>query len=238
MVSKKNAGVKPQTKEKILRAARKLFSEKGFDGSSMDRIAKEAGVPKSLIYYHFKSKDEVLSVLMSAFLKNFREVMKTATIGVDDSNRSEAMAERGQNHYSSFIAENSDLIRIVFLESLKNSQAADMLFDLADMVVSLDNEDYEKEEKKELTTQTSWYINVSLKWFITHLAGPKTGKRFMLHPIVEVSQHKAMTRVRGVYARVCMCVYLCVFVCVSVCICVFFFLIFQRGPTEICRLNV
>ncbi len=47
------------TKEKILRAAMQAFSEKGFNGVSVDEIAKRAGVKKALIYYYFPSKDKI-----------------------------------------------------------------------------------------------------------------------------------------------------------------------------------
>jgi TetR/AcrR family transcriptional regulator len=46
-------------KEKILEAALTEFAERGFDGARVDRIASEAGVNKALIYYHFKSKEEL-----------------------------------------------------------------------------------------------------------------------------------------------------------------------------------
>ncbi|MGQ9856471.1 MAG: TetR/AcrR family transcriptional regulator [Fervidobacterium sp.] len=46
-----------ETREKILSAARRLFSEKGYDGVSMEDIAQASGVRKSLIYYYFPSKD-------------------------------------------------------------------------------------------------------------------------------------------------------------------------------------
>lgn len=46
-----------KTKEKIIEAARKLFSEKGFEGVSMEDIAQASGVRKSLIYYYFPSKE-------------------------------------------------------------------------------------------------------------------------------------------------------------------------------------
>ena len=41
----------------ILDAAVRLFSESGYDGVSMRRIAEEAGVSKANIYHHFASKE-------------------------------------------------------------------------------------------------------------------------------------------------------------------------------------
>lgn len=46
-----------ETREKIFEAARKLFSEKGYDGVSMEDIAQASGVRKSLIYYYFPGKE-------------------------------------------------------------------------------------------------------------------------------------------------------------------------------------
>ena len=47
------------TRDKILEAAEKLFVEKGFADTSVSRIAKEAGVTKSLIHHHFGSKEQL-----------------------------------------------------------------------------------------------------------------------------------------------------------------------------------
>ena len=45
------------TKDRILKAARESFAEKGYDGVSVDEIARRAGVKKALIYYYFPSKE-------------------------------------------------------------------------------------------------------------------------------------------------------------------------------------
>jgi TetR/AcrR family transcriptional repressor of mexJK operon len=41
----------------ILEAAKRMFTQQGFDGSSMDQIAAEAGVSKLTVYSHFGDKD-------------------------------------------------------------------------------------------------------------------------------------------------------------------------------------
>ncbi|ABD86750.1 TetR/AcrR family transcriptional regulator [Rhodopseudomonas palustris] len=48
----------------ILDAARALFLTHGFDASSMEAIAREAGVSKATLYVHFASKDDLLLALV------------------------------------------------------------------------------------------------------------------------------------------------------------------------------
>ncbi len=51
----------------ILIVAEKLFSERGYDGVSMQKIATDVGISKANIYHHFKSKDALyLAVLKYA----------------------------------------------------------------------------------------------------------------------------------------------------------------------------
>lgn len=49
---------------RILAAAERLFAERGFDRTSTARIAAEAGVPHGLIFYHFKTKMDLLLALI------------------------------------------------------------------------------------------------------------------------------------------------------------------------------
>ncbi len=48
-----------ETKTKILQAAKKLFVTYGFDGVSMNDIAKEAGITYALTYHHFQDKADL-----------------------------------------------------------------------------------------------------------------------------------------------------------------------------------
>lgn len=47
----------PEKHAAILEAAKRLFPLKGFDGVSMDAIAREAGVSKLTVYSHFRDKE-------------------------------------------------------------------------------------------------------------------------------------------------------------------------------------
>lgn len=54
-----NAVAVANTKEKILHVAHEMFSSKGFHGTSIRDISKEAGVNVSAINYHFENKEKL-----------------------------------------------------------------------------------------------------------------------------------------------------------------------------------
>lgn len=48
------------TKERILEEAAKLFTEKGYEATSVQDIAQALGLSKAALYHHFRSKEEIL----------------------------------------------------------------------------------------------------------------------------------------------------------------------------------
>jgi AcrR family transcriptional regulator len=57
------AAIKADTRDRILDVALELFTEQGFDGTSLREIAERLGVTKAALYYHFESKDDILLAL-------------------------------------------------------------------------------------------------------------------------------------------------------------------------------
>lgn len=53
------------TRARILDAALGLFSEHGFDGTTLQQIADRLGFTKAALYYHFRSKDDLLQALIA-----------------------------------------------------------------------------------------------------------------------------------------------------------------------------
>jgi AcrR family transcriptional regulator len=51
------------TRERILDVALDLFTDQGFDGTSMREIAERLDISKAAIYYHFASKEDILMAL-------------------------------------------------------------------------------------------------------------------------------------------------------------------------------
>lgn len=49
-----------QTVQRIVRAAARVIGKRGYDRASMGDVAREAGVSKGLLHYHFASKEDLL----------------------------------------------------------------------------------------------------------------------------------------------------------------------------------
>lgn len=54
----------PGTRERILEAALELFTERGYDKTSVREVAERVGITKAALYYHFPSKGSLLSSLV------------------------------------------------------------------------------------------------------------------------------------------------------------------------------
>ena len=53
-----------ETTQRIVDAALRLFIANGYDATTLDAIAAEAGISRRTFFYYFKSKDEILLSLM------------------------------------------------------------------------------------------------------------------------------------------------------------------------------
>jgi AcrR family transcriptional regulator len=84
------------TRTAILKAARKLFGDDGFQATTMDDIASAARVAKGAVYHHFKTKEDVFEAV-------FEEVSRDLVAEIARVSRAEkdvliAMAA-GTQHY-------------------------------------------------------------------------------------------------------------------------------------------
>ncbi len=61
-----------ETRAVILEAAERIFAEDGLAGARTDAIAAAAGVNKALLYYYFKSKDDLYVAVLEEHFKEFR----------------------------------------------------------------------------------------------------------------------------------------------------------------------
>lgn len=53
-----------ERKNEILDVAEKLFGQKGYDATSTNDILREIGIARGTLYYHFKSKEDILDAMI------------------------------------------------------------------------------------------------------------------------------------------------------------------------------
>lgn len=63
-------------KNEILDAAEELFHTNGFDSTTISAIIEKAGIARGTVYYHFKSKEEVLNALIERHCERLLEDAK------------------------------------------------------------------------------------------------------------------------------------------------------------------
>lgn len=68
------------TRDLVFAAAKPLFSARGYDGVSVDDIARAAGVNKAMIYYHFADKIALYRAVVGDGLKAMGEAVQAIVL--------------------------------------------------------------------------------------------------------------------------------------------------------------
>ncbi len=75
-----NDRIREASKEKIRVAAMELFMKQGYYATSIMDIAKQAGISKGLLYNYYKGKEELLSEMVEARIREVVKVMTEAVV--------------------------------------------------------------------------------------------------------------------------------------------------------------
>lgn len=147
---------KENARSKILSSAAIVFAKKSFDGARVDEIANMACVPKSLIYYHFKSKEEIYEVLAQEFLDAYEKLIDTYQ---EESNRHDPLGlrERMQTIYYQFGIENEALVRTILMDSFKKGNHNTTLFRMVTKIIQ-SKEEFSAEQKEHLLNE--FFFNI------------------------------------------------------------------------------
>ncbi|MEX0604725.1 MAG: TetR family transcriptional regulator [Marinobacter sp.] len=65
------------TRQSILDAAEQVFMEKGVGRASLEQIAREAGVTRGAVYWHFRNKSDVLDAMLERVRAPLTEMVDT-----------------------------------------------------------------------------------------------------------------------------------------------------------------
>ena len=102
-----------ERRDGILRAAGEIFAERGYHGSSIDDIARAAGISKALIYEHFSSKEEMHMRLLEENARLLLERLGQALAGKQSA---EERLGAGVDAFFGFVEERRGAWRILFSE--------------------------------------------------------------------------------------------------------------------------
>lgn len=78
-----DASVGAMNRRKILQAAEKCFAQYGFKGTAVQKIADEAGLPKTNVLYYFKTKQELYVAVLEETLSLWNSHFDRATVEDD-----------------------------------------------------------------------------------------------------------------------------------------------------------
>jgi len=122
--------------DRILLAARKCFGRKGFQGVSMSEIAREAGVSKSLLHYHFETKENLLIEVQLGLLRDLLVRVRNLT----QSSTTLLQFNAAMHQVMEFIEEDIDQLRVLLelhTAAASNPAMATRLNDFNEEVASL-----------------------------------------------------------------------------------------------------
>jgi AcrR family transcriptional regulator len=71
--------VRDDTRTRILDTALELIAEKGFAGTSTRELSERLGFTKAALYYHFRTKDDLLEALIAPALADLAALVDGAT---------------------------------------------------------------------------------------------------------------------------------------------------------------
>lgn len=118
----------PAKRAAILEAAQRLFMRNGYDGSSMDAIAAEAGVSKLTVYSHFTDKETLFSfAVKSKCLQQVPEVLFDLAEGVPID---QVLLNIGRSFHQLINSDESiELHRVLISHGAQDGKLSQMFFD-------------------------------------------------------------------------------------------------------------
>ncbi len=119
-----------ERREQLCQVAMRLFSEKGFSGTTTKEIANAAGVSEAMVFKHFSNKDELYAAILDhkacdhGFDNPFAEIADKIE-QKDDFGVFYGMALNALDHHK----QDSDFLRLMLHSALEGHKLAEVFFD-------------------------------------------------------------------------------------------------------------
>jgi AcrR family transcriptional regulator len=107
-----------ERRQQLLDIGRRLFAERGFDGTSIEEVAAQAGVSKPVVYEHFGGKEGLYAVVVDREVERLLNMATTLLVeGANTREKYEAAAVT----LLKYIEDNADGFRILVRDSSPGS---------------------------------------------------------------------------------------------------------------------
>lgn len=101
------------TRQQIRAVALELFAEQGYEKTSLREIAERLGVTKAAVYYHYRTKEEILSSLLDEHLAGMDELVEWAEAQPPGRERRRGLIERYAAQLAAMQEDGPQLIRFM-----------------------------------------------------------------------------------------------------------------------------
>ncbi len=134
------------TKKKIIEAALKLFSKKGYLGATTKEIAREAKVAEVTLFRYFPSKEALFEEVINTY--SFFPKLKAVLSEIQDKDYIEALKIIAQN-FLNLLESKKDLIKIMHSEMQRYPEQIKKIYEnVIDSTVNLLSDYFKSLQKK------------------------------------------------------------------------------------------
>jgi AcrR family transcriptional regulator len=110
-------------REGLLRVAREIFAERGYQATTMDDVAAAAGFTKPILYQHFASKEALYNEIVAATAAQLLEGITASTAGVDSPREKVEAAFRA---FFEIVVNETSAFRILFLQPQVGNRVSEL----------------------------------------------------------------------------------------------------------------
>jgi AcrR family transcriptional regulator len=98
----------------LLAAARRIFFERGYANTTVEQVARAAGLSKRSVYLYFKNKDELFIAVASEGIEILQGRLETIDL---EAQSIDELIQATVDHYLAFAKEEPQFFRIIFREA-------------------------------------------------------------------------------------------------------------------------
>ena len=125
-----------QREAEILRAARKVFIEKGFRDARMDEVAKAAGLSKGAVYFYFSSKKAVFEALVEQEHIRANRILDELLVQIPESTPADVFVQMLETILGHLLSMRSPRFFLIMAEmSARDTELASKLRDVHERMI-------------------------------------------------------------------------------------------------------